>query len=846
MYLKRTSFCMFFSFLCSCTMFLSHFANAEAPRDAAGDSLLSYRFEEMHNDRVKDTSGHDRSGKTHNTDVADGRSGNALSFNGISSYVVTEHTAGLEFPQDDFTVEVWFNPTTGDGTLLSMPSNTSSTYGRYQLLLDKGNPRIVVRRPAGPSPYLSMRTDIPVQLERWNYLAATFDSARGKITLFLNGSRVESTAWEGETLGTPKQPLYLGAHARAKAYPSFKGLIDEVRISDSVLSPGEIHARWVGPLKETKAQSNWAHTDVLGFVVPPVTSTKWLPHVLPPEKNINSEINVIGAKGTFEPASFILYPFEDIEELEIEWSGLTGQDKGAAISREELNVRLVKRWYQSGNAWDGYPLQNTSRRVFVPELLLNDQNLVKVDRDNEENYLRIDYPEGKKYVWISYPEEGEHNEPFRIPHRGPVEFNHFAEPVYDAATLQPVRLKEGEAKQFWVTVYLPDNVPADTYSGKITLNADGQASGEFTLNATVLPFELPMPKTYYDTAKDYHVVLWHQSRTITHKGFYSQAGFDDAQERTENRLKVEFQNMLDHNAFHPRGPFYPQPDADAFLTELRIRQEVGLPLDPIIGGTHAVLDRWWDMPEDEEGYQERFEKFTERIDRTFSMIEEVTGHRNIFFDAIDEGKERRIKLQQDAWKHIQEEGGKVWATGWHVNFPMAGHAQNFHSWAGKPTRERAQKWHSTGGRIGSYAYPFSGPEDPLLWRRNQGLLHYKANYDASGVYAYSEGRLNIWNDFIETNTYRSFCMVYPTKDGVIDTIAWEGFREGIDDIRYATLMKLLAEEAIASGCIDARYEGRKALVWLELMDEENANLDTVRMELINNILNLQNVIDNGA
>ena len=27
-------------------------------------------------------------------------------------------------------------------------------------------------------------------------------------------------------------------------------------------------------------------------------------------------------------------------------------------------------------------------------------------------------------------------------------------------------------------------------------------------------------------------------------------------------------------------------------------------------------------------------------------------------------------------------------------------------------------------------------------------------------------------------------MAYPTVDGMIDTIAWEGFREGVDDVRY--------------------------------------------------------------
>ena len=41
--------------------------------------------------------------------------------------------------------------------------------------------------------------------------------------------------------------------------------------------------------------------------------------------------------------------------------------------------------------------------------------------------------------------------------------------------------------------------------------------------------------------------------------------------------------------------------------------------------------------------------------------------------------------------------------------------------------------------------------------------------------------------------YRDHNLTYPTADGVIDTLAWEGFREAVDDVRYlTTLEKLLS------------------------------------------------------
>ena len=82
-------------------------------------------------------------------------------------------------------------------------------------------------------------------------------------------------------------------------------------------------------------------------------------------------------------------------------------------------------------------------------------------------------------------------------------------------------------------------------------------------------------------------------------------------------------------------------------------------------------------------------------------------------------------------------------------------------------------------------------------------------------------------------------MIYPTRDGVIDTIAWEGFREGIDDVRYATKLKQVAASAIAGGKAPAVTAAKRALLWLERHDEKGGDLDAMRLEMIDHILALQ-------
>ena len=103
----------------------------------------------------------------------------------------------------------------------------------------------------------------------------------------------------------------------------------------------------------------------------------------------------------------------------------------------------------------------------------------------------------------------------------------------------------------------------------------------------------------------------------------------------------------------------------------------------------------------------------------------------------------------------------------------------------------------------------------------------------------------IWNE-ANARAFRSFCMVYPTRDGVLDTIAWEGLRVGLDDVRYATKLKTLARAAIASGKIENVYAARKALVWLEECDAATADLETTRMEMVRHIVDLHECVEGPA
>ena len=67
---------------------------------------------------------------------------------------------------------------------------------------------------------------------------------------------------------------------------------------------------------------------------------------------------------------------------------------------------------------------------------------------------------------------------------------------------------------------------------------------------------------------------------------------------------------------------------------------------------------------------------------------------------------------------------------------------------------------------------------------------------------------------------------YPTSDGVIDTVQWEGFREGVDDTRYlATLLDL-----------DPNRTEAEMRAWVTSQLNANMDVSAIRELLIDEIL----------
>jgi hypothetical protein len=293
------------------------------------------------------------------------------------------------------------------------------------------------------------------------------------------------------------------------------------------------------------------------------------------------------------------------------------------------------------------------------------------------------------------------------------------------------------------------------------------------------------------------------------------------------RYGKEMENLIAHGVANPI--YYPAgPELDESF--MRIRQELGLAGQPLYTIQNSV-----DLSPDEV--------------RKYVKWARSHGCTDVYFCGIDEAHTDRLVWEVPRWRRTKEAGGHTFASGAQEAgsnetygkpdsyFRTVGDALDVFNNCRPPTREQAALWHSRGQKIWSYANPHVGQDDPVVYRRNYGLLLWKNNFDGIGIFAYQFNNGNPFNDF--DGGMRELNFAYPTSDGVIDTIVWEGYREGIDDVRYVTTLTKAIENAKASSDAERKRVAVDAEQYLERLDVEERDLDSVRLDMIGYLLKLQ-------
>lgn len=528
------------------------------------------------------------------------------------------------------------------------------------------------------------------------------------------------------------------------------------------------------------------------YVVPAITDAKILPDSFIFPGYISDSIRVTACPGEYRAASFVLRAAENLTALTVTPGDLSSGN--STVPAGNVDIRVVKCWYQAGTGQD--VIYDVAGKFLTPELLLKDDSLIRVE--GEENYI-WNRATGV-YTWIS------ERAPVSVYSFPPSEFA-----VSDSETLQPVDVIAGSNKQFWVTVNVPEGQSPGVYTGMITLSAGAVVYPGLRLELKVLPFTLLPP--YPDYCLYYCGDL---DSVVPGISSYS---------KTEAQFAADLTDMLEHGITNPRQSVVGFPQA------LALRERLGMTNRSVFLAFHAFDSA--SLPDSPAELEE-----VKAVVRQVIEVCRQHGITDVYFYGLDEANHDLLIAQRPAFQAIHEAGGKVYCSGagWDDSvFAAAGDLIDVFVASGAPTTVQSERWHMAGHRIFSYDNPQAGVEKPETYRRNYGLLLWQKGYDGEMDFAYQWPDMsNPWNDFDSVSENRDHNFTYPTTDGKIDTVEWEGMREGINDVRYLTTLLKYVDTAKVRG-----KDVTAAEAWLTNLKSSDLtmrDLDAVRSGMIGYIL----------
>lgn len=579
--------------------------------------------------------------------------------------------------------------------------------------------------------------------------------------------------------------------ARTEYTVSENGLVATFERDDATWSILGANAAIVVP---TVFPSHWeiknSHFDIV-ILDDPITNNKMLPFTEHIKKSSNrAAISIIGAPDSYESASFVIRTGEmELKGVTIEPTvmifhpkskatvsapkgieyGIKHLTKGALsaaiIPRECIDIRVVKCWYQAGDA-----INDTNHKVLTPELLLYDDNMIEVDYSHQVNIIKN------------------------------------LKTITDADHLLPFTILKRQNKQVWVTIHIKDGLKPGLYSGRIKITPQNAPTRKIEMFVTVLPFRLPPPLIDYG--------LFYEGRLSETNEFVISAG-----SKTTNQMKSELLDMKEHGlsnatVWHTlsRHPMDQEKDWQRLKNTLQLRKDIGWGDKPLL-----YLD--WKV-----SLAEKLEEYRNKLLRIKSIANE-NGIKDIYIYGRDEAVGKELK-ETDKWlyKLHKNEGLKTFVAGWIREFLDKTHNLDLvivsgpllemepkSTYGGSSVSQiRAAK--ERGLKVWVYNNPQAGIEEPMTYRRNFGLQLVKMGLDGTLNYAYQTG--TCWNDF-DNPKYRYHVMAYPTLEKPIPTIQWEGWRTAINDVRYYTFLEHISKIEAAtqlSNCTNNVKECRKLII----------------------------------
>ena len=571
---------------------------------------------------------------------------------------------------------------------------------------------------------------------------------------------------------------------------------------------------------------------------PPINNNPILEdEALPVECRDGTVMSIMCARGEYEPASFLVETDEPLKQVMVEVSPLRGGRAGT-LPAKTVDVRIAQK----------FSMAVTWTRETFPWVLVHDPGMMKVVDDMPNYYRQLKEEDWKEPGIATYKE-------YREGHR---KINALVKPLIDTDVLQPADIED--SRQFWLTVQVPDDAKSGTYRGKVTITAKNARTTRLTLEVTVPDFDLLPPKFEYSAY--YPTQLERPTTTDGQREKYHPI--------TAEQYLAENRNMAVHGCLNPCLYAGPEQDeaGNIHFTHLSrlldLREQAGMPKGVMLylSDGAGMLIKEGELTDQEE------QRNIEVAQATVAWAK-ARGYAGAMFMGADEFSGDRLRAMRESYESVRAGGSGIWVAN-HGDFAnimpdLLDRAIMAHKgalivdgneqWGSKARdylmhRTRMIKWnpavwlmphyrhaikaaHDHGNKAFSYFDPQGGQQVPEQHRRHRGMGMWKAGLDGTMTWAY----IHIWtptarmgDPYTEDNgvCWSQNAFVLRGPKGVLDTLSWEGYREGYDDARYlATLQDAMAKASAAGrhGTLVARTQR-----WLDNISI-HADLDEWRREM---------------
>ena len=536
-----------------------------------------------------------------------------------------------------------------------------------------------------------------------------------------------------------------------------------------------------------RPQGNYALTTAdkeRGFVAFPVAPFAMvLPDSLPPAESVGGAMRIRACAGEYEPASFAIRSVKSLRGVTLNASDLVFGDN--IIPADAIDAHVVKVWRQAGPPTMADATLGAGQ--LVPELLLKE--------DHSE--LTGSRPDVRLTGQVN------------------------------------TALDPDSTKQFWLTVRVPDKLPAGRYRGNVAVTTRDAATVQVPLEVEVLPFSLSPSRKKQG--------IWFK-----------------AERRVDQREYVEldvYRRLLDDVRAHGMQ-FVTIRGRGMRIAEdvLKIHKAAGM------SGT-TIWSSWFPSSVSDFGpLRESLEAATREH-----------GYERLYFQAADEpNSDERIARAMTYFTKVKAAGGRTFCNimpeyavrlGDRLDVPCVGYANIFGSLerpepVSKQASEALTRLLQTHDEV--WYYWQCRVEDPRINRLLFGFLLMKSPATGAMPYTYStleaEQPFDDWSALEQGQISRAGGgAVYHTRAGALPTIQWEAVREGVDDARYVSTLESLIREArqepkLAAAANEATQMLESVYAQLpqylyEMIDNISPyDLDSMRSQVITAILKLRGVM----